>query len=107
VPALYTRNPLFAFFSLFAARFSIRLLAGFFFASFFVSIALLIAGSLDWREQLPFCTKAAALRPMQSSATVCRGRKLFAKCQIRPTACLISAGELMNFSAFLLRRRRE
>ena len=56
---LYTRNPLFAFFSFFAARFSIRLLAGFFFASFFVSIALLITGSSDWREQLAFCDKVS------------------------------------------------
>src|SRR5205807_2483421 len=56
---LYTRNPLFAFFSFFAARFSIRLLAGFFFASFFVSIALLITGSWDWREQSPFCAKVS------------------------------------------------
>src|SRR5437667_10386272 len=54
---LYTRTPLFAFFSFFAARFSIRLLAGFFFASFLVSIALLITGSSDWREQLAFCAK--------------------------------------------------
>src|SRR5947208_3904649 len=56
---VYTRNPLFAFFSFFAARFSIRLLAGFFFASFFVSIALLITGSSDWREQLAFCAKVS------------------------------------------------
>src|SRR5438105_1024691 len=56
---VYTRNPLFAFFSFFAARFSIRLLAGFFFASFFVSIALLITGSSDWREQLAFCDKVS------------------------------------------------
>ena len=56
---VYTRNPLFAFFSFFAARFSIRLLAGFFFASFFVSIALLITGSSDWGEQLAFCAKVS------------------------------------------------
>jgi hypothetical protein len=30
-----------------------------------------------------------------------RGRKLFAKCQIRPTGWLIGAGEVMNFIAFL------
>jgi hypothetical protein len=43
---IQTRNPLFAaFFSLFAARFSIRLFAGFFFVSLFVSLGLLIAGS--------------------------------------------------------------
>src|SRR5207302_3260408 len=58
---LYTRNPLFAFFSFFAARFSIRLLAGFFFASFFVSIALLITGSSDWREESAFCAKVSCL----------------------------------------------
>src|SRR5437588_11425831 len=58
---VYTRNPLFAFFSFFAARFSIRLLAGFFFASFFVSIAFLITGSSDWREESAFCAKVSCL----------------------------------------------
>ena len=47
---IQTRNPLFAaFFSFFAARFSIRLFAGFFLVSLFVSLGLLIAGSSDWR----------------------------------------------------------
>ena len=38
-----------AFFSLFAARFSIRLLAGFFLTSFLVSLALLIFGPPIYR----------------------------------------------------------
>jgi hypothetical protein len=38
-------NARFAFFSLFAARFSIRLFAGFFLPSFLVSFALLMAAS--------------------------------------------------------------
>jgi len=39
-----------AFFSLFAARFSIRLLAGFFLTSFLVSLALLIFGPPIYRS---------------------------------------------------------
>src|SRR5207302_2821281 len=65
---LYTRNPLFAFFSFFAARFSIRLLAGFFFASFFVSIALLITGLLGLEGTIGILHQSEQIRVIGNSA---------------------------------------